>query len=79
MLSRVITLAVFAVRGWIEGVAPPRERREYEIDCAEHGRTYLRDSRRTECCASLQWVPSGKVVSRKVRPYVLSDMPVGRP
>ena len=37
------------------------------IDCPVHGRTTLYLSRQTACCASLRWIPSGKVKSRLVQ------------
>jgi len=64
-ISSALTLIVFAIRHAQEGVAPPRERRTFDIDCMNcDGRTYLVATRVTACCSSYQWIPSGRVESR---------------
>lgn len=63
-LSSAITAVVFSIRHATEGTAQAKETHVYEVDCARHGRTWLVRSRQTACCASMQWVPSGRVTSR---------------
>lgn len=65
-LRSAITLIVFAVRHQIEGPHPSREIRTMDVDCADHGRSFLHRNR-TACCGGDQWIPSGRVMSRAVR------------
>lgn len=66
LLSRFITTIFVIVRQAVEGKAPPRELPDpMHIDCPDHGRTFLTQSRRTACCYSLQWLPSGIVKTRR--------------
>jgi len=53
---------------WIEAMEPPAKRpdRSFDVDCPDHGKTFLNQSRRTACCGSLQWIASGDVESRIV-------------
>jgi hypothetical protein len=64
-ISDAVSMVTLAVRHLLEGGTPVRERPDPpSVDCPDHGRTTLRETRLTECCASLQWTPSGKVRSR---------------
>lgn len=64
-LSSFVSVIVFTVRHQIEGERPPRDHFTFDVDCADHGRTFLHRNR-TACCAGHQWVPSGRVKSRAV-------------
>jgi hypothetical protein len=63
-LSRAVSAIAFSIRRSIEGEGPVKEQHVYQVDCPEHGASYLVKARQTACCASMQWVPSGRVTSR---------------
>ncbi len=64
-ISSFVTSAAFMVRHAIEGKSPdPKQADPPEVDCPDHGKSTLIEQRRTACCYSLQWIPSGKVKSR---------------
>lgn len=68
LVRSAITTLVFACRHLVEGKAPAREFITFDVDCVEHGKSFLARSRQTACCGSLQFVPSGKVTSRTCAP-----------
>ncbi len=61
---------------WIEAMEPPAKKPDpsFDVDCPDHGKTFLSESRLTACCDSLQWLPSGDVTSR-----IVSDCACDRP
>ncbi len=64
-ISSFVTTAAFMVRHAIEGKPPDRKSPDpLDVDCPDHGKSTLIESRRTACCYSLQWIPSGNVKSR---------------
>jgi hypothetical protein len=55
---------------WTETMEPVEKKTAptVHVDCPVHGRTFLHLTRQTACCASRQFVPSGKVKSRALTP-----------
>ena len=52
-------------RQLLDGPPATKTQPHVEIDCPDHGKTVLIEGRRTACCDSLQFVPSGRVTSRR--------------
>jgi hypothetical protein len=79
LLSNAVTIIAFAIRGLLEGQPPEREHRTVDVDCLDPecpngGRTFLVRGRQTACCASRQWVPAGKVLSRHLADAPASEI-----